>query len=216
MTARPPALWLPANLLLGVAQALGGTVRARRAELGWGVAASLLLELALDHRVTVHETEVAVRNAARVPDPVADAFLEDLILSRGRPPHYWVERSGPWTLEAVRAQLTAAGLMRPVPHRWFNRFFPVSGEAVPGAGRGGGPSASGTAPADPRADLRIAALAALTGALDLPTPDPSVTGRQTVSSAHEHFPAEAAATAAVTAAAKRTLHTARTALMFPG
>ncbi|MBT2472438.1 GPP34 family phosphoprotein, partial [Streptomyces sp. ISL-66] len=131
------------SLLLAVAATLDRVVvRRRHRELGYALAAAVLLDLERTGRVEVRPDEVLVRDYSAAPDPVADALLERMVLAdRALGARAWLERVADGALSAVRAQLLEAGRLTRVRSSRFG-LFPVVGHL----------------PSDAREAARLAAL----------------------------------------------------------
>ncbi|MET9465102.1 GPP34 family phosphoprotein [Streptomyces sp. NPDC006544] len=141
------------TLLLAVAGSLDQVVvRRRHRELGYALAAAVLLDLERTGRVEVRPDEVLVRDYAAAADPVGDALLERMVLAdRALGARAWLERGADGALSAVRAQLLEAGRMTRVRSSRFG-LFPVVGHL----------------PSDAREAARLAALVRAAAAAEDP------------------------------------------------
>ncbi|MFE9044137.1 GPP34 family phosphoprotein [Streptomyces sp. NPDC007818] len=172
--------------------ASGGPWRSswRQTELGFATVGAALHELAAAGRITVSAGAVLARSAERCPDPVADLFLERLLLAeRARRPRDWVERLGPELLGLARAELVAEGLLVPAERRVLG-LFPVREYLRTGTG------------AEGACDERVAALLRAIGHPAPPSGPPA--------------PGPDAVTDPITAAVATAMSAARYVLSFPG
>ncbi|MFE5792285.1 GPP34 family phosphoprotein [Streptomyces sp. NPDC056503] len=131
------------SLLLAFAGACDqAAVRRWHRELGYGLAAAVLLDLERTGRVEVLPDQVLVRDASAADDPVADALLERMVLAdRAHAARAWLETLAGGMLTAVRDQLLATGRLTPARRRRLG-LFPVVDHL----------------PADERAAARLVAL----------------------------------------------------------
>lgn len=106
---RSSHLSLPDEVLLLTRELTGGAAHRWAAESSCGAGAAVLLELILAERLTVRDDWIRVHSPERHPDPLADACLGRLLLAdRRRTLAQWLERLGPWALDATAGRLAVA------------------------------------------------------------------------------------------------------------
>ncbi|MGW4756460.1 GOLPH3/VPS74 family protein [Streptomyces chartreusis] len=102
------------EILLAAYDGWGGAgVRGWSRELGYVLAAAVLTELARAGRVVVDASGVVyARDATKAPDPVSDALLERLLLTRrAHRAHWWLDRRGDTVLDLTLSRLLHTGAL---------------------------------------------------------------------------------------------------------
>lgn len=126
---------LPEEVLLLALDDVGGSVRAGRPALDFGLAGGQLLELALAGRIDVVDKKVAVLNQTQLGDPDLDRVLWHIASSRrGRKPQDWVRVLHKRVRTTYLSRLTARGLVRQERRRVLGLFpttrYPAIDSAV--------------------------------------------------------------------------------------
>jgi plasmid stability protein len=91
-----------------------GKATGSRVGLDLGMAAAVLMELALAGRVALADGTIVVTNDAPTGDPIADEVLARVALDTPHTPASWVQRLRHGLRERVLADLCARGVMRDV------------------------------------------------------------------------------------------------------
>lgn len=114
------------EILLAAHDRLGSAgVRGWSRELGFVLAAAVLVELERSGRITVGPDMLYAKDATRATDPVSDALLERVLLApRTHRVHRWLQREGDTVLDLTTAHLLQEGtLSERRRKRWG--MFPV-------------------------------------------------------------------------------------------
>jgi hypothetical protein len=91
-----------------------GKATGSRIALDLGMAAAVLVELALAGRLALDGNEIVVRNAAPIGDPIADEVLARMAVDTPHTPASWVQRLRHGLRDRVLGDLCSRGVMRDV------------------------------------------------------------------------------------------------------